>query len=174
MEEQPSMLCPMLVDGPHFHPPLAKFKPPPRKDNNQGNKKNFRKPYTVALPKGAGQNAGQGRVPPRNTPCWNCGELGHWSSSCPKPRKNPSNQGNNFNRQGYVHYAALENIPTGEVVTAGMFPVNDHIAVVLFDSGASHSFMGDGFASKYDQRVEEVTQGSFVLMLLGLVCQLIG
>jgi len=30
------------------------------------------------------------------------------------------------------------NIPEGEVVTAGMFLVNQHPAVVLFDSGASH------------------------------------
>ena len=42
-------------------------------------------------------------------------------------------------------------IPSGEVVTAGKFLVNHHPIVVLFDSGASHSFMSPAFASKYNQ-----------------------
>ena len=49
-----------------------------------------------------------------------------------------------------MHYTTMEEIPSGEVVTAGMFLVNHHPAVVLFDSGASHSFMSPIFASKYD------------------------
>jgi len=35
----------------------------------------------------------------------------------------------------------MEEIPAEEVVTAGMFLVNKHPAIVLFNSGASHSFM---------------------------------
>ena len=53
-------------------------------------------------------------------------------------------------RQGQVHYTAVEEVPAGEVVTAGMFLVNKHPAVVLFDSGASHSFMSQAFASRHD------------------------
>jgi len=49
-----------------------------------------------------------------------------------------------------VHYTAVEEIPVGEVVIAGMFLVNKHHAIVLFDSGASHSFMSQTFASKHD------------------------
>jgi hypothetical protein len=48
-----------------------------------------------------------------------------------------------------VHYTTIEEIPTGEVVMAGMFLVNQHPAVVLLDSGASHSFMSQAFASKH-------------------------
>ena len=55
-------------------------------------------------------------------------------------------------RQGHVHYTTVEEIPTGEVVIAGMFLVNQHPAVVLVDSRASHSFMSQIFASKHDQR----------------------
>ena len=40
-----------------------------------------------------------------------------------------------------MHYNVVEEVPIGEVVTAGMFLVNKHPAIVLFDSGASHSFM---------------------------------
>ena len=52
-----------------------------------------------------------------------------------------------------MHYTTVEEILAGEVVTAGTFLVNQHPAVVLFDSGASHSFMSQIFASKHDQRV---------------------
>ena len=40
----------------------------------------------------------------------------------------------------------------GEVVTTGMFLVKKHHVIVLFDSGASHSFMSQTFASKHDQK----------------------
>ena len=49
-----------------------------------------------------------------------------------------------------MYYTAIEEVPIGEVVTVGMFLVNKHPAIVLFDSGASHSFMSQAFASKYD------------------------
>ena len=58
-----------------------------------------------------------------------------------------------------MHYATLEEIPSGEVVTTGTFLVNQHPTVVLFDSGASHSFMSQIFASKHDQRVVTVDKG---------------
>ena len=44
----------------------------------------------------------------------------------------------------------MEEIPTGQVVTAGMFLVNKHPAIVLFDFGASDSFMSQTFAPKHD------------------------
>jgi hypothetical protein len=34
-----------------------------------------------------------------------------------------------------MHHTSIEEIPEGEPVTAGMFPVNQNLAVVLFDSG---------------------------------------
>ena len=49
-----------------------------------------------------------------------------------------------------MHYTAVEEVLAGEVVTTGMFLVNKHPAIVLFDYGASHSFMSQEFASKYD------------------------
>jgi len=33
---------------------------------------------------------------------------------------------------------------------AGMFTIDSHLAYVLFDSGASHSFMSMGFAHRHN------------------------
>ena len=60
-----------------------------------------------------------------------------------------------------MHYTVVEEVPVGEVVTVGMFLVNKHPAIVLFDSGASHSFMSQAFASRHDQKVIEVSKGGY-------------
>ena len=44
-------------------------------------------------------------------------------------------------KPGQVHYTTLEGIPEGAPVMAGMFSVNDQPVTVLFDSGASHTFI---------------------------------
>ena len=66
-----------------------------------------------------------------------------------------------------MHYTAVEEIPVGEVVTAGMFLVNKHPTIVLFDSGASHSFMSQSFASRHDQKVIEVSKGGYSISSAG-------
>ena len=66
-----------------------------------------------------------------------------------------------------MHYTAIEEVPAGEVVTVGMFLVNKHPAIVLFDSRASHSFMSQAFASKYDQKIIEVNKGGYSISLAG-------
>jgi len=58
-----------------------------------------------------------------------------------------------------VHHTSIEEIPEEERVTAGMFPVNQHLAVVLFDFGSSHSFMSQAFAQKHDQAVTDLGYG---------------
>ena len=64
-----------------------------------------------------------------------------------------------------MHYIAVEEIPTGEVVTAGMFLVNKHPVIVLFDFGASHSFLSQAFTSKHDQNIIEVDKGGYSISL---------
>jgi len=56
-------------------------------------------------------------------------------------------------------HTSIEEIPEGEPVRTIMFPVNHHLAVVLFDSGSSHSFMSQAFAQKHDQSVIELGCG---------------
>jgi hypothetical protein len=70
-----------------------------------------------------------------------------------KQKANPATRGYKKQatgaRTGRVHYTTVEEILEGETGTAGMFLVNQHSACVLFDSGSSHSFISQAFASKY-------------------------
>ena len=66
-----------------------------------------------------------------------------------------------------MHYTAVEEVSTGDVVTVGMFLVNKHLAIVLFDSRASHSFMSQTFASKHDQKIIEVDKGGYSISSAG-------
>jgi hypothetical protein len=61
----------------------------------------------------------------------------------------------------------MEEIPSGEVITAGMFLVNQHPAIILFDSRASHSFMSQTFASKNDQKIKVVDKGGYCISSAG-------
>jgi hypothetical protein len=65
-------------------------------------------------------------------PCFNYNKMGHLAKKCPYPKKL---QANSNAHQGHLHYTTIEEVPEGEPVTAGMFLVNQHPAVVLFDSG---------------------------------------
>jgi len=53
-------------------------------------------------------------------------------------------------RSGQVNFTEAEEIPQGEPMMAGMFTIDSHPAYVLFDSGASHSFMSMGFAQRHN------------------------
>jgi len=85
--------------------------------------------------------------------CYNYHKMGHFAKECPYPKKQKTTY------LARVHHTSIEEIPKGEPVTTGMFPVNPHLAVVLFDSGSSHSFMSQAFAQKHDQLVTKLGCG---------------
>jgi len=49
-----------------------------------------------------------------------------------------------------VHFTDAEQILQQEPVMAGMFTIDSNPAYVLFDSGASHSFMSMGFVERHN------------------------
>ena len=49
-----------------------------------------------------------------------------------------------------MHFIDAEQILQQEPVMAGMFTIDSHPAYVLFDSGASHSFMSIGFVERHN------------------------
>jgi len=79
--------------------------------------------------------------------------MGHFAKEYPYPKKQQATY------PARVHHTSIEEIPEGEPVTAGIFPINQHLAVVLFDSGSSLSFMSQAFAQKHDQLVIELGYG---------------
>lgn len=50
----------------------------------------------------------------------------------------------------------VEEIPEGEPVMASKFFVNNHPAIVLFDSSASHTFISKDYVDKYQLATREL------------------
>jgi predicted aspartyl protease len=55
----------------------------------------------------------------------------------------------------------VESILTGEIITASAFLVNQHPVIVLFDSGASHSFISSTFAAKHGMKMVTLDTGGY-------------
>jgi hypothetical protein len=99
--------------------------------------------------------------------CFNYGELGHYASICPNhniqtPQKDngqrfrqPSSQirygsaNSQFNKgqrnymRGRVNHVTTEQAQDAPGIVLDTFPVNSVPAMVLFDSGASHSILNN-------------------------------
>ncbi|GJR55576.1 putative reverse transcriptase domain-containing protein [Tanacetum coccineum] len=83
--------------------------------------------------------------------CYECGAQGHFRSDCPKLKnRNQGNRAGNGNAiaRAYVVGFAGTN-PNSNVVT-GTFLLNNHYALILFDTGADRSFVSTAFSSLID------------------------
>jgi hypothetical protein len=65
-----------------------------------------------------------------------------------------------------VFYTQASAIPKGELVMIDMFPIANHPTVLLFDSGASHTFINRTFVTKHDIPIME-TQEDFLIQSPG-------
>ena len=65
-------------------------------------------------------------------------------------------------RQGKLNFTTLEELPKGAPVMTGIFYVFNQPALILFDSGASHSFIGQKFGAKCQLPFCH-TKGSFMI-----------
>jgi hypothetical protein len=101
--------------------------------------------------------------------CYSCGQTGHYANRCPRKQANQTlapgtNQNLNRNAnnnattparenqaRARVNHVAVEDAQQAPVVIIGMILVNDNNAIVLFDSGASHSFVAATFVQKHNR-----------------------
>jgi hypothetical protein len=103
-----------------------------------------------------------------STGCFNCGKSRHFIKDCPYPRQNKSNNqqnlrsssqgkgnttnnaaGKNIKKTGRIYYTQVATTPEREPVMMGVFLVANHPVVILFDSGASHTFISKKFVGKH-------------------------
>jgi hypothetical protein len=152
-ESGPSQPRVLTANRSAFRPytPGARFRPPQHKTQNY---KGPQKPYKMAvLPTktavATGQGNSKGAIGSAGTvrgPCYNCDQPDYFSKFYPYP---PRKKQQTYTAR--VHHTTMDEIPKGEPITVGKFPVNQHSAVVLFDSRSSHSFMSQAFARKHKQ-----------------------
>jgi hypothetical protein len=95
-----------------------------------------------------------------NYRCFNCGSPSHFIKDCPQPRKSfqrqtssPISKGKNRRqvvqvRQGRVNLTTLSELPEGAPILKGTFSINHHPVIVLFDTGATHSFVSAKLGTK--------------------------
>jgi hypothetical protein len=60
-------------------------------------------------------------------------------------------------KTGRVKYTTMEDISEGEPILVGTFFLNDHSADALFDSGATHDFVGKACTQKSKLVIEPIS-----------------
>jgi hypothetical protein len=63
---------------------------------------------------------------------------------------------------GRVHYTRVDVIPEGEPIMMSLFSVANQKAVILFDSGVSHTFINRAFVVKYQLPIEVVDNSFYI------------
>jgi hypothetical protein len=113
-------------------------------------------------------------LPSSSTGCFNCGKSGHFIKDCPYPKQNQSNNqqgsqnssqakgstmGKNTKKTGRIYYTQVATTPDGEPLMMGTFLVANHHAVILFDSGASHTCISKKFVEQHCISCHESKEG---------------
>ena len=85
--------------------------------------------------------------------CFKCQKTGHYATDFPEAQNGNGNgssgkKPNPFNK-GHVNHVSVEEIEAQPDAVIGKFLVKSFTALVLFDTGASHSYISRGFVEKF-------------------------
>ena len=84
--------------------------------------------------------------------CYKCRQMGHYSNACPESKNGNGNSGvskPNPIQRGHVNHVNVEEVYNEPDAVIGKFLINSIPALVLFDSGASHSFISRVFVDRH-------------------------
>jgi hypothetical protein len=70
--------------------------------------------------------------------------------------------GKNVKKTGRIYYTQVATTPEREPIMMGTFLVANHPAVILFDSGASHTFISKKFVAKHCILIMESREGFII------------
>jgi hypothetical protein len=130
------------MQRPQQQPPRPNGQQPSRQSMQQGPHSND--PTTHGAPPQGNHTGGV---------CFKCGLTGHFAWQCPT-RSTITGAGNQAKPQGQqnfmhgrVNHMTSEEAQQAPDIVLGMFLTSSHPAIILFDSGASHSFISSSFVA---------------------------
>ena len=74
--------------------------------------------------------------------------MGHYTNECPEKKSEPGIKSNSF-QKGHVNHMDVEEVMEAPDLVIGKFLVNSDLALVFFDSGASHSIISRAYLNKH-------------------------
>src|SRR3954470_2694301 len=107
----------------------------------------------------SGNGSGSGSQPVKKdlsqVECFKCKNMGHYANECLEKKVEGPNKPNPF-KKGQVNHINVEEIYEEPDAVAGKFKLNSGPAFVLFDTGASHSFISRAFVERNEIPVETI------------------
>jgi hypothetical protein len=145
------MQCPQFqMQRPQYQmpKPSAPLQRTSQQSNRQGvQMQPLQNPQPVPRPSAQSSHSAQNQGGQGLGPCFKCGMSGHLAQQCPnKPSTTGAGsqlrpQGQQNYTYGKVNHVSTKEAQQAQDVVLGMFLASSHPATVLFDSGASHSFI---------------------------------
>jgi hypothetical protein len=142
---------------PQQQPPRPNEQQPSRQSMRQGLCSNA--PTTHGAPPQGNRTSGA---------CFKCGLTGHFAWQCPTrstttgARNQAKPQGQQNFMHGRVNHITSKEAQQAPDIVLGMFLASSHPATILFDSGASHSFISSSFVAKHGLPIATMKHATLV------------